>query len=65
MFNDYFINVEKRREKKNIELMEHRIYEIDKIIKNDLTKGIIRKYRNRRFNKTKFGKFSILYNIKG
>ena len=40
MFNDYFKNAEKRREKKNIELIEHRIYEIDKIIKNDLTKGI-------------------------
>ena len=40
MFNDYFKNAEKKREKKYIELIEHEIYKIDKIIKNELEKGI-------------------------
>ena len=40
MFIEFFKNAEKKKERKNIELMENKIYEIDKIIKNQLEKGI-------------------------
>ena len=40
MFIEFFKNAEKKKERKNIELMENKIYEIDKIIKKQLEKGI-------------------------
>ena len=40
MLIEFFKNAEKKREKKNIELMEHKIYEVDKILKTELAKGV-------------------------
>ena len=39
MLIEFFKNAEKEKEKKNIELMEHKIYEVDKILKTELSKG--------------------------